>query len=92
MTLNSSSSVSIGSQHISGKEETKQEERDRTGLLVVTIQGSCLMEIYASREAFAFSRDVISSTGRCTIVDKCVVIVLKRIMTPLFISLDMFNV
>ena len=50
------------------------------------------MEIYASREAFGFARDVIGSTRRCNIVDKFVVIVLKPVMTPLFISLDMFHV
>ena len=50
------------------------------------------MEIDASREAFVFEKDAIGSTIRCTIVDKFVVIVLKRIMTPSFVSLDMFHV
>ena len=50
------------------------------------------MEIYASREASGFTRDVIGSTRRYTIVDKFVVIVLKRIMTPSLVSLDMFHV
>ena len=50
------------------------------------------MEIDASIQAFGFTRDVIGSTIRCTIVDKFVVIVLKRIMTPSFVSLDMFFV
>ena len=63
-----------------------------TVLLEVTVQGIFIMEIDASREAFGFSRDVIGSTRRCTIVDKFVVIVLKRIMTPSFVSLDMFHV
>ena len=40
-----------------------------TGLIEVTVQGSCIMEIYASREAFGFARDVIGSTRRCTIVE-----------------------
>ena len=63
-----------------------------TGLLEVTVQGSCLMEIDASKEDFGYARDVIDSTRRCTIVDKFVVIVLKDIMTTLFVSLDMFHV
>ena len=50
------------------------------------------MEIYAYREAFGFATDVIGSTRRFTIVDKFVVMFLKRIMTPSFISLDMFHV
>ena len=50
------------------------------------------MEIDASREDFGYARDVIGSTRRCTIVDKFVVIVLKRIMNPSFVSLDMFHV
>ena len=48
------------------------------------------MEIDTSIEAFGFSGNVIGSTRRCTIVDKFVVIVLKRIMTHLFVSLDIF--
>ena len=67
-------------------------EGDITGLLEVTVQGSCLMEIYASMEAFGFARDVTGSTRRCTIVDKFVVVVLKHIITPSFVSLYMFRV
>ena len=50
------------------------------------------MEKYASREAFGFERDVICSTRRCTIVNKLAVIDLKRIITSLFVSLDMFDI
>ena len=50
------------------------------------------MEIHPSREAFGFERDFIGSTIRCTIVDKFVVIVLKGITIPSFVSLDMFHV
>ena len=50
------------------------------------------MEIDASIGAFGFARDVIGSTKRCNIVEKFVVIVLKCIITPLFVSLDMFHV
>ena len=67
-------------------------EGDITGLLEVTVQGSCLMEKYVSTETFGFARDVIGSTRRCTIVNKFTVIVLKYIMTPSFISLDIFVV
>ena len=72
------------------KKKKLSREGDITGLLEVTVQGSCLMEKYASREAFGFERFVIGSTRRCTIVNKLIVIVLKYIMTPLFVSLDMF--
>ena len=74
------------------KKRKLNREVDIKDLLEVTVQGSCLMEIDAFIEAFGFSRDVIGSTRRFTIVDKFVVIVLKRIMTPLFVSLDMFHV
>ena len=50
------------------------------------------MERDSSREAFGFARDVIGSTRRHTIVDKLAVIVLQRIMTPSFFSLEMFDV
>ena len=65
---------------------------DTTGLVYVTVQGSCLMEKYASIEAFGFAMDVIGSTRGCTIVNKFIIIVLKYIMTPSFVSLDMFVV
>ena len=58
----------------------------------VIAQGSFLMEEYASREAFGFARDVIGSTIRCTIFNKFIIIVLKCIMTPSFVYLDMFVV
>ena len=74
------------------KKKKLNREGDITGLLEVTVQGSCLMEKYASREAFGFARDVIGSTRGCTIVNKFIVIVLKCIMTHSFVSLDMFVV
>ena len=67
-------------------------EGDITSLLGVTVQVSCLMGKYASRQAFGFARDVIGSTRGCTIVNKFIVIVLKCIVTPLLVSLDMFFV
>ena len=72
------------------KKKKLNREVDTTGLLEVTLQGICLMEKDASREAFGFARDVIGSTRRCTIVNKFMVIVLKYIMTPSFVSLGMF--
>ena len=48
MTLNSASTISIGSEHIAEKKKLSREE-DITGLLEVTFQGSCLNEIDASR-------------------------------------------
>ena len=74
------------------KKKKLNREGDITGLLEVTVQGSCLMEIDVSREAFGFATDVIGSTRRCTIVNKFIVIFLKYIMTPSFVSLDMFVV
>ena len=74
------------------KKKNLNREGDITGLVEVTVQGICLVLKDASREAFGFSRDVISSTRGCTIVNKFIVIVLKCIMTPSFASLDMFFV
>ena len=74
------------------KEKKLKREGDITGVLEVTFQGIFLMEIDASIEAFVFERDVIGSTRRCTIVDKFSFSFLKRIMTPSFISLNMFSV
>ena len=50
------------------------------------------MEIDASREAFGSARCVIGSTRRFNIVNKFIVVVLKLIITPLFVPLDMFAV
>ena len=50
------------------------------------------MEKDSSREAFGLARDVIGSTIGCTIVNRFIVIVLECIMTPSFVSLDMFVV
>ena len=80
----------IGSQHTAEREEAKEGGGYITSLLVVTIQGGWLMERDASIEAFGFSRGVIGSTRRPTIVKKLVVIVLQHIMTPSFASLDIF--
>ena len=49
------------------------------------------MEIYYSRETFGFAMVVVGSTRRPTTINKLAVIYLKRIMTPSFISLDMFT-
>ena len=72
------------------KDKYLEREGDITGLLEDNVKLGCLMKSYASREAFGFARDVIGSTRRRTSIDKLDVIVLKRIMTPSFISLDMF--
>ena len=74
------------------KEKKLEREGDIIDLLEVTVQGGCLMERDASIEAFGFTRDVIGSKRRRTIFDKLAVIVLKRIMTPSFVSLNMFDV
>ena len=48
------------------------------------------MEIYAPREAFYFSMDVLGSKRIPTIVNNLDVIFLQWIMTPSFFFLDMF--
>ena len=68
------------------------KEGDITCLLWVTVQGGFRMEIYASKEACVFARDVIGPIRRCTIVEKLAVIVLQRIMNPFFVFLDLFSV
>ena len=67
---------------ISPKKKKLNREGDITGLLEVTVQGICLMVIDASRKVFGFARDVTGSKIRRTIVNKFVIIILKRIMTP----------
>ena len=69
------------------KKKKLSKEGDITGSLEVTVQGSCLMEKDASREAFYFARDVIGSTRECNIVDKFIVNFLECIMTQSFVSL-----
>ena len=48
------------------------------------------MEIDASREYFGFEKDVIGSTIIPNIVNKLAAIVFQHIMTPSFVSIDMF--
>ena len=81
MTLNSDSTISIGSEHISEKKKLNREG-EITSLVEVTVQGSCLMEKDVSREAFGIARDAIGSTRRCTVVNKFIETILKYIMTP----------
>ena len=71
------------------KERKIGREVDITSLVEVTIKGDCLTERDESREAFGFAKDVIGSTRRPTLVNKLAVIVLKCIMNPSLISLDM---
>ena len=74
------------------KNKKLNRKGDITGLLEVTVHGSCLMERDAYREAFGFARDIIGSTRGFTIIDNFIVIALECIMTPSFVSLDMFVV
>ena len=68
-------------------------EGDITGLLEVTVQGSCLTERYAYNKAFGFATDVMVSTIKgCTIVDMFIITSLQCIMTHSFVSLDLFVV
>ena len=75
------------------KKKKPSWEEDITGLLEVTVQGSCLTERDAYNKAFGFATDVVVSTIKwCTIVDMFIVTVLQCIMTHLFVSLEMFVV
>ena len=75
------------------KKKKPSWEEDIIGLLEVTVQGSCLTEIYAYREAFGFATDVMVSTIKwCTIVDMFIVTILQCITNHQFVSLDMFVV
>ena len=77
--------------HIFPKKKKPSWEGDITGLLEVTLQGSCLTEKDAYREAFGFATDVMVSTIKgCTIVDMLIVTVLQCIMIHLFDSLEFF--
>ena len=79
--------------HIFPKNKKPSWEGDITGLLEVTVHGSCLMERDTYREAFGFATDVMVSTIKgCTIVDMFIVTVLECITTHSFVSLDMFVV
>ena len=79
--------------HIFPKKKKPSREGDITGLLEVTVQGSCLTEIDAYREAFGFATDVMVSTIKgCTIVDMFIVTALQCIMNHSFISLDMLTI
>ena len=49
------------------------------------------MERYSLREPFCFAMYMIGSTIRPTPIKKLAVIVLQRIMTPPFVSLDIFS-
>ena len=73
------------------KEKKLEREGDITGLLEITVQGGCIMERDAPREPFGFAMAVIGSTRRPTIVNKLAMIDLQCIMTPSFVSLDMFT-
>ena len=48
------------------------------------------MEGYTSREAFGFAISVLSSTIRPTTLKELVVTALQNILTPSFITVDMF--
>ena len=79
--------------HIFPKKKKPSREGDITGLLEVTVQGSCLTERDAYNEAFGFATDVVVSTIKgCYIVDMFIVTGLECIMTHSFVSLDMFVV
>ena len=64
--------------HIFPKKKKPSWEEDITGLLEVTVQGSCLTERDAYNEAFDFATDVVVSTIKgCTIVNMLIVTVLQ---------------
>ena len=73
------------------KNKKLDREEDITVYLEVSVMGCCLLRRDSQMKPFGFSRDVIGSTRRPTIVNKLAVIVLQDIMTHLFVSLDMFS-
>ena len=70
--------------------ELKREECI-TGLLEIIFKYGYLMEGYASIEPFYFTMDVPSSTIRPTTVNTWVVTFLQLILTPSFITVDIFG-
>ena len=55
-----------------------------------TVIGCFLIEIYASIEPFYFSMIILGSTIRPTTVNKLAVTALQHMLTPSFISVDIF--
>ena len=49
------------------------------------------MEGYGSMETFGFSMDVLGSTKITTTVIKLVMTYLQRILTPLFVTIDIIS-
>ena len=79
--------------HIFPKKKKPSWEGYITGLLEVTVQGSCITERDAYNEAFGSATDVVVSTIKgCIIVNMFIVTVLQCIITHSFVSLDMFVV
>ena len=73
-------------------EKTKLEREGYITLIIyVTLIEGCLIEKDTPIEQFGFLMAVLGSTSRPTTVNKLVVIDLQRIFTPLFITIDMFD-
>ena len=72
------------------KKKDLDRDGDTTRLLEVTVIGGFQMEIYALRKTLSVSIVVIDSTRRPTTVKNVAVTALQRILTPLFITVDIF--
>ena len=72
------------------KERNLDREEDITVNLEVNVQGGYIMGRDAKIEPFCFEMDVLGSTRRPTIFNKLAVVFLQRIMTPSFVSLEIF--
>ena len=72
----------------------KKKYRKRVGgitvLQEVTVMEGCLMEGYASIEPFGIAISVIGSTRRPTTVKNLAMAALQHILTPSFITVDIF--
>ena len=72
------------------KKKELRREGGITGLLYMTIMEGCIMEGYYSIKPFGFAMAVLGSTIRPTTVHNWVVTALQCILTPSFITVDMF--
>ena len=66
------------------------KERIITGIIEVTVMRGFLIERYTSREPFGFVMAVLGSTKIPTTVNKLAMADLQRILTPSFMTVDMF--
>ena len=72
------------------KKKDTSREVGITVIIEVNVMEGCPMEIYASIEPFGFSMDVLGSTRRFNTVKKLTVTAFQCILTPSFVTVDIF--